>query len=131
MFRETKAFSGFAVPDIAAAKASYGDSLGIDVTWGSPRGAGEDHGMLALHLAGGRDTIVYPKSDHVPPTYTILNVPVDDIEAAVDALTEKGVEFQKYEGEDLATDGKGIMRQGGPLITWSTDPADILSVLQP
>ena len=132
MFRETKAFSGFAVPDIAAAKAFYGDTLGIDVTWGSPRGAGEDHGMLTLHLAGGRDTIVYPKPDHVPATYTILNFPVDDVEAAVDALTERGVEFQKYEGEDFATDAKGIMRQGGPLIAWFTDPAgNVLSVLQP
>ena len=124
MFRDTKAFSGFAVPDIAAAKAFYGDTLGIDVT--------EDHGMLTLHLAGSRDTIVYPKPDHVPATYTILNFPVDDVEAAVDALTEKGVEFQKYEGEDVATDAKGIMRQGGPLIAWFTDPAgNILSVLQP
>ncbi len=123
MFRDTKAFSGFAVPDIAAAKAFYGDTLGIDVT--------EDHGMLTLHLAGGRDTIVYPKPDHVPATYTILNFPVDDVEAAVDALTEKGVEFQKYEGEDFATDAKGIMRQGGPLIAWFTDPAgNILSVIQ-
>ena len=124
MFRDTKAFSGFAVPDIAAAKAFYGDTLGIDVT--------EDHGMLTLHLAGGRDTIVYPKPDHVPATYTILNFPVDDVEAAVDALTERGVEFQKYEGEDFATDAKGIMRQGGPLIAWFTDPAgNMLSVLQP
>ena len=124
MFRDTKAFSGFAVPDIAAAKAFYGDTLGIDVT--------QDHGMLTLHLAGSRDTIVYPKPDHVPATYTILNFPVDDVEAAVDALTEKGVEFQKYEGEDFATDAKGIMRQGGPLIAWFTDPAgNILSVLQP
>ena len=124
MFRETKAFSGFAVADIAAAKAFYGDTLGIDVT--------QDHGMLTLHLAGGRDTIVYPKADHVPATYTILNFPVDDVEAAVDALTEKGVEFQKYEGEDFATDAKGIMRQGGPLIAWFTDPAgNVLSVLQP
>jgi catechol 2,3-dioxygenase-like lactoylglutathione lyase family enzyme len=124
MFRDTKAFSGFAVPDIAAAKAFYGDTLGIDVT--------EDHGMLTLHLAGGRDTIVYPKPDHVPATYTILNFPVDDAEAAVDALTERGVEFQKYEGEDFETDAKGIMRQGGPLIAWFTDPAgNVLSVLQP
>ena len=124
MFRDTKAFSGFAVPDIAAAKAFYGDTLGIDVT--------EDHGMLTLHLAGSRDTIVYPKPDHVPATYTILNFPVDDVEAAVEALAEKGVEFQKYEGEDFATDAKGIMRQGGPLIAWFTDPAgNILSVLQP
>jgi catechol 2,3-dioxygenase-like lactoylglutathione lyase family enzyme len=124
MFRDTKAFSGFAVPDIAAAKAFYGDTLGIDLT--------EENGMLTLHLAGGRDTIVYPKPDHVPATYTILNFPVDDVEAAVDELTAKGVEFEKYEGEDFATDAKGIMRQGGPLIAWFTDPAgNILSVLQP
>ncbi|HEU4332329.1 MAG TPA: VOC family protein [Lapillicoccus sp.] len=124
MFRDTKAFSGFAVPDIAAAKAFYGDTLGLDLT--------EENGMLTLHLAGGRDTIVYPKPDFVPATYTILNFPVDDVEAAVDELTAKGVEFQKYEGEDYATDAKGIMRQGGPLIAWFTDPAgNILSVLQP
>jgi catechol 2,3-dioxygenase-like lactoylglutathione lyase family enzyme len=122
MFRETKAFSGFAVPDISAAKAFYGDTLGIDVS--------EENGILTLHLAGGRDTIVYPKPDHVPATYTILNFPVDDVEAAVDALTAKGVEFQQY-GEDFATDDKGIMRQGGPLIAWFTDPAgNILSVLE-
>ena len=124
MFRDTKAFSGFAVPDIAAAKAFYGDTLGIDLT--------EENGMLTLHLAGGRDTIVYPKPDHVPATYTILNFPVDDVEATVDELTARGVEFEKYEGEDFATDAKGIMRQGGPLIAWFTDPAgNILSVLQP
>ena len=124
MLRDTKAFSGFAVPDIAAAKAFYGDTLGLDLT--------EEHGMLTLHLAGGRDTIVYPKPDHVPATYTILNFPVDDVEATVDELTARGVEFEKYEGEDFATDAKGIMRQGGPLIAWFTDPAgNILSVLQP
>ena len=123
MFRETKAFSGFAVPDTAAAKAFYGDTLGIDVS--------EENGMLTLHLAGGRDTIVYPKPDHVPATYTILNFPVDDVEAAVEALTAKGVEFERYEGEDFSTDEKGIMRQGGPLIAWFTDPAgNILSVLE-
>jgi catechol 2,3-dioxygenase-like lactoylglutathione lyase family enzyme len=79
MFRDTKAFSGFAVPDVAAAKAFYGDVLGIHVT--------EDDGMLTLHLAGGRDTFVYPKPDFVPATYTILNFPVDDIDEAVDELT--------------------------------------------
>jgi len=123
MFRETRAFSGFAVPDVAEAKAFYGDVLGIDVT--------EADGMLTLHLAGGRDTFVYPKPDFVPATYTILNFPVDDVEGAVDELTAKGVEFQRYEGEDFATDEKGIMRQGGPLIAWFTDPAgNILSILQ-
>ena len=123
MLRESRAFSGFAVPDVAAAKAFYGGVLGLDVS--------EANSMLTLHLAGDRDTIVYPKPDHVPATYTILNFPVDDVEAAVDALTARGVEFQRYEGEDLATDAKGIMRQGGPLIAWFTDPAgNILSVIQ-
>ncbi|HEU4331509.1 MAG TPA: VOC family protein [Lapillicoccus sp.] len=124
MFTDTKAFSGFAVPDLGQARAFYGDTLGLRTS--------EDVGLLTLHLAGDRDVLVYPKPDHVPATYTILNFPVDDVEAAVDELTAKGVEFQKYEGEDYATDAKGIMRQGGPLIAWFTDPAgNILSVLQP
>jgi catechol 2,3-dioxygenase-like lactoylglutathione lyase family enzyme len=123
MFRETKAFSGFAVPDIAAAKAFYGDTLGIDVT--------EQDGMLTLHLAGGRDTLVYPKPDFVPATYTILNFPVDDIDAAVDELTRRGVRFQRYEGTPFETDPKGIQRQGDNAIAWFTDPAgNILSVIQ-
>ena len=122
MFRETKAFSGFAVPDIAAAKAFYGDTLGIDVT--------EQDGMLTLHLAGARDTLVYPKPDFVPATYTILNFPVDDIDAAVDELTRRGVRFQRYEGTPFETDSKGIQRQGDNAIAWFTDPAgNILSVL--
>ena len=122
VFRETKAFSGFAVPDIAAAKAFYGDTLGIDVT--------EQDGMLTLHLAGGRDTLVYPKPDFVPATYTILNFPVDDIDAAVDELTRRGVRFQRYEGTPFETDPKGIQRQGDNAIAWFTDPAgNTLSVL--
>jgi predicted enzyme related to lactoylglutathione lyase len=83
--------------------------------------------MLQLHLAGDRDTLVYPKSNHVPATFTILNFPVPDIEAAVDELVARGVQFEHYEG----LDAKGINRQGGPLIAWFTDPAgNILSVLQ-
>ena len=122
MFRDTKAFSGFAVPDVAAAKAFYGDVLGIDVT--------EDDGMLTLHLAGGRDTFVYPKPDFVPATYTILNFPVDDIDQAVDELTARGVRFERYEGTEFETDPKGIQRQGDNAIAWFTDPAgNILSVL--
>ena len=122
MFRDTKAFSGFAVPDIAAAKAFYGDTLGIDVT--------EDNGMLTLHLAGGRDTLVYPKPGHVPATYTILNFPVDDIDQAVDELTARGVRFERYEGTPFETDPKGVQRQGDGAIAWFTDPAgNILSVL--
>ena len=121
MFRETKAFSGFAVPDIAAAKAFYGDTLDIDVT--------QDHGMLTLHLAGGRDTIVYPKPDHVPATYTILNFPVDDIDRAIDELNERGVEIQRYDG--FETDDRGIFRGQGHSVAWFTDPAgNGLSVVQ-
>ena len=122
MFRDTKAFSGFAVPDIATAKAFYGDTLGLDLT--------EENGMLTLHLAGGRDTIVYPKPDHVPATYTILNFPVDDVEAAVDELTSRGVVFERYEGTPVETDAKGVFRGGGPLIAWFTDPSgNVLSVI--
>jgi catechol 2,3-dioxygenase-like lactoylglutathione lyase family enzyme len=121
MFTETRAFSGFAVPDIAAAKAFYGDTLGIRVT--------EDHGILTLHLAGDRPTIVYPKPDHVAAGYTILNFEVDDIEAAVDELVARGVEIERYEG--MPQDDRGIMRAGGPYIAWFTDPAgNVLSVLQ-
>ena len=122
MFKNAKAFSGFSVNDIAAAKAFYGDTLGVDVS--------EDHGMLTLHLGGGGTVIIYPKPNHIPASFTVLNFPVDDIEPAVDQLTERGVEFQHYEGQ-LQTDAKGIMRDNGPAIAWFTDPAgNILSVLE-
>ena len=86
--------------------------------------------MLTLHLAGGRDTFVYPKPDFVPATYTILNFPVDDIDQAVDELTARGVRFERYEGTEFETDSKGIQRQGDNAIAWFTDPAgNILSVL--
>ena len=119
MLGESKAFSGFAVGDIEAARAFYADTLGLKVT--------EENGMLTLHLAGERPTLVYPKEDHEPATYTILNFPVDDIDAAVDALMEKGVAFELYEG--APQDDKGIMREYGPPIAWFRDPAgNILSV---
>lgn len=121
MFGTTKAFSGFSVDDIEAARAFYADTLGLRVS--------EENGLLILHLAGDRDTLVYPKPDHTPATFTILNFPVDDIEAAVDELTGKGVRIERY--EHLKTDEKGIFRGGGPLIAWFTDPAgNVLSVLQ-
>jgi catechol 2,3-dioxygenase-like lactoylglutathione lyase family enzyme len=121
MFGTTKAFSGFAVNDIDAARTFYGDTLGLRVS--------EENGMLILHIAGDRDTLVYPKPDHTPATFTILNFPVDDIEAAVDELGRRGVSFQHY--DDLKADDKGIFRGGGPLIAWFTDPAgNVLSVLQ-
>jgi len=121
MFRDTKAFSGFSVDDIPRAKAFYAETLGLQVT--------EEFGMLQLQIAGDRPTLVYPKDDHTPATFTILNFPVDDIETAVDALTERGVSFERYDTPDV--DEKGIFRGGGPLIAWFKDPAgNILSVLQ-
>jgi catechol 2,3-dioxygenase-like lactoylglutathione lyase family enzyme len=121
MLENSKAFSGFAVPDLDVAKKFYGETLGLQVS--------EQNGLLSLHLAGGRDVLIYPKPDHVPATYTILNFPVDDIDAAVDALTARGVTFQRYDGIDQ--DEKGIARGVGPYIAWFTDPAgNVLSVLQ-
>jgi catechol 2,3-dioxygenase-like lactoylglutathione lyase family enzyme len=124
MFENTKAFSGFAVDDLAKAREFYGEILGVKTS--------EAHGLMTLHLAGDRDTLVYPKPDHTPATYTILNFPVDDIDQAVDALTRKGVRFQQYEN---MTDERGIARGiatgQGPDIAWFKDPAgNILSVLQ-
>ena len=124
MFRETQAFSGFAVPDIAAAKEFYGGTLGLEVS--------EDNGLLTLHIAGGRPVMVYPKPDHEPATYTILNFPVDDVDAAVDRLGAAGVRFEVYDSDELRTDERGVWRGGGPTIAWFRDPAgNILSVLEP
>jgi predicted enzyme related to lactoylglutathione lyase len=121
MFENTKAFSGFSVNDLEAAKKFYGEVLGLKTS--------ERYGLLTLHLAGGRDTLVYPKPDHSPATYTILNFAVDDIDAAVDELISRGVELVKYDG--LGQDDKGINRAGGPYIAWFNDPAgNILAVLQ-
>jgi len=121
MFGNTKAFSGFAANDIDAARAFYADTLGIEVT--------EEHGMLQLALGGGQPTLVFPKPSHTPAEYTILNFPVDDIDAAVDALVERGVQILRYDG--MPQDERGVMREGGPYIAWFTDPAgNVLSVLQ-
>ena len=122
MFGNTRAFSGFAVDDIAAARAFYGETLGLRVS--------EQGGLLTLHLAGDRDVLVYPKEDHTPATYTILNFPVDDIDKAVDKLRERGVRFERYEG--FEHDGKGVVRsEYGPPIAWFTDPAgNVLAVLE-
>jgi catechol 2,3-dioxygenase-like lactoylglutathione lyase family enzyme len=122
---ESKAFSGFSVNDIPAAREFYEDKLGLAVT--------EANGMLHLHTTGDRDTLVYPKADHVPATYTILNFPVDDIDAVVDTLAANGVQMTKFPG--MPQDDKGIMRgrsyNRGPDIAWFTDPAgNVLSVLQ-
>jgi len=119
MLKDSKAFSGFSVDDVAAAKAFYADTLGLEVS--------ETNGMLRLHLGGGRETLIYPKPDHVPATYTILNFPVPDIESAVDELESRGVVTEHYD----FTDSRGINRRGGTLIAWFKDPAgNILAVLQ-
>ena len=121
MLADSKAFSGFAVKDLEEARAFYGDTLGLETS--------EGNGLLTLHLAGDRTTLVYPKPDHQPGNYTILNFPVADIGAAVDGLAARGVEFERYEG--FEQDEKGIARAGGPPIAWFTDPSDnILSVLE-
>jgi predicted enzyme related to lactoylglutathione lyase len=123
MFTDTHAFSGFAVDDIDAAKRFYGETLGLKVTDGPM-------GILNLELAGDRPTMIYPKPDFSPATYTILNFPVDDVDAAVDELTSRGVEMERYDGFDQ--DEKGIMRDNGPTIAWFKDPAgNILAVLEP
>ena len=123
MLDAEQAYSGFAVDDIPKAKAFYGDTLGMDVS--------EENGMLSLSIGGGKNVLVYPKPDHVPATYTILNFPVDDVEAAVDALTAAGVAFEHYDWPEIKTDAKGIMRGNGPDIAWFRDPSgNILSVLK-
>jgi catechol 2,3-dioxygenase-like lactoylglutathione lyase family enzyme len=123
MLSDSKAFSGFSVPDTEAARAFYADTLGLEVT--------EDHGILTIQLGGGHHAIAYPKPDHEPAGFTILNFPVADIEATVDALTARGVVFEKYEGTQMETDAKGIFRKGGPLIAWFTDPAgNVMSVIE-
>ncbi len=127
MFSKTKAFSGFSVKDIDAAKDFYHHKLGIEV---------EElgNGLLTLHLYGGTSIVVYPKDNHEPATFTILNFPVKDIDQAVEELTNAGIKFEQYTG-DMATDEKGILRSPdknmGPDIAWFKDPSgNILSVLE-
>lgn len=122
MFGDTKAFSGFAVDDLGRAEKFYGETLGLKTS------RMEEMPLLTLHIAGDRDTIVYEKEDFVPATYTILNFPVSDVDAAVDGLVERGVEMERYDGFDQ--DEKGIARGMGPDIAWFKDPAgNVLAVL--
>jgi catechol 2,3-dioxygenase-like lactoylglutathione lyase family enzyme len=132
MLRNSKAFSGFSVDDLDAAKRFYGETLGVQVS--------ENDAGLTLDLAGGRPTLIYPKDDHEPASFTILNFPVDDIEGTVAGLAERGVQFERYEGTPLETDEQGIFletdeqgifRGGGPPIAWFKDPAgNVLSVIK-
>jgi predicted enzyme related to lactoylglutathione lyase len=115
------AFSGFSSDDVAKAKEFYSDTLGVDVT--------EENGMLTLNLAGGGKVLIYPKDNHEPASFTVLNFQVPDIDQAVDSLTKAGVRFERYEG--ASQDERGVQRQYGPAIAWFKDPAgNILSVLQ-
>jgi catechol 2,3-dioxygenase-like lactoylglutathione lyase family enzyme len=121
MLAKTKAFSGFAVDDVQKAREFYGETLGLKTS--------EEHGLMWLHLAGGRDTLVYPQPGATPASYTILNFAVDDIDAAVGELTARGVSFERYDG--MEQDEKGVFRSEGPYIAWFKDPAgNVLSVLQ-
>ena len=124
MLTDSPAFSGFAVNDLDAARRFYADTLGLQVT-----DVPEMGGLMRLQLGSGTQVLVYAKPDHVPATYTVLNFPVPDVEKAVDELAGRGVKFQRY--ENPPTDEKGIMRAGGPLIAWFTDPAgNVFSVIQ-
>ncbi len=123
MLKDSKAFSGFSVDDIAKAKQFYGVTLGLEISE-------EMYGMLRLHLINGSSIIVYPKPNHQPATFTILNFPVSDIEQTVDKLNKLGVQFEKYDTPYLKTDEKGICR-GKPLVAWFKDLAgNILSVIE-
>ncbi len=123
MLGDSKAFSGFSANDIEKAKEFYGRTLGLKVS--------ESNGLLTLHLAGGNNVLIYPKPNHTPATFTVLNFPVDDVDRAVDELTKRGVGFEIYDLPDIKTDKKGIMRGNGPTIAWFKDPAgNILSVIE-
>lgn len=124
MFKDSKAFSGFSANDIGEAKSFYADTLGLDVTDGM-------EGILQLHIAGSTPIIIYPKPNHEPATFTVLNFPVPDVEKAVLELKSKGVTFEKYDATEMKTDDDDIFRGGGPHIAWFKDPAgNILSVMQ-
>jgi predicted enzyme related to lactoylglutathione lyase len=123
MFKNTKAFFSFSVDDVQKAKEFYGQTLGLEVS--------EEEEGLELQIAGGGRVFIYPKPNHEPATFTILNFPVDDIEQAVDQLSKLDVRFERYDEADIKTDEKGIHRNDGPKIAWFKDPAgNILSVLQ-
>lgn len=125
MFKDTRTFSGYSVNDTAKAKAFYSDVLGLDVK------DGKMEGILELHIKGGIPIILYPKPNHEPATFTVLNFPVPDVAIAVKQLKDKGVTFESYDFENFKTDADNIFRGGGPLIAWFKDPAgNILSVIE-
>lgn len=121
MLKESSAFQGFSADDLDKAKRFYGQTLGLEVS--------DEPSGLGVHLGGGKTVFIYTKENHEPATYTILNFPVIDIDAAVDELTRAGVRFERYGG--MEQDERGIARGNGPSIAWFKDPAgNILSVLE-
>jgi len=124
LLKNSEMFSTFAVPDIDAAKRFYGETLGLDVRDSS------EPGLMEIHGKDGRLIVVYPKPDHKPAVFTVLNFPVDDVDQAVDELTAVGVTFEHYDTDSLKSDAKGIVRGNGPSIAWFRDPAgNILAVM--
>ncbi len=124
MINAEKAFSSFSVNDIAKAREFYGKTLGLDVASGP-------EGTLVVPLSGGAKALMYPKPNHQPATFTVLNFPVDSVEEAVDQLSQRGVKFEIYNEPNLKTDERGVSRGNGPTIAWFKDPAgNILSVLE-
>jgi catechol 2,3-dioxygenase-like lactoylglutathione lyase family enzyme len=123
MFKHKKGFSGFSVDDVEKAKDFYEGTLGLEVS--------ENDGLLELDLGEGNKVLAYPKPNHTPATFTILNFPVDDVDEAVDELTKRGVRFEHYDQDEIRTDAKGVHRGEGPDIAWFKDPAgNIISILE-
>ncbi|AMR30943.1 glyoxalase [Mucilaginibacter sp. PAMC 26640] len=127
MLKDSKAFGGFSVNDIETAKKFYSETLGLPVSQNNEMG-----GILHVQISGSNDLIIYPKPNHQPATYTVLNFPVENIEETVKALKDQGVKFESYDSAYLKTDENNIARgNGGPDIAWFTDPAgNILSVIE-
>jgi catechol 2,3-dioxygenase-like lactoylglutathione lyase family enzyme len=124
MLNTNKAFSSFSVNDIQKAREFYGKTLGLKV------GNGPE-GTLVVPLSGDAKALMYPKANHQPASFTVLNFPVDNVEKAVEELSQRGVRFEVYDEPNLKTDARGIARGNGPTIAWFKDPAgNILSVLQ-
>jgi catechol 2,3-dioxygenase-like lactoylglutathione lyase family enzyme len=124
MLNASKAFGSFSVNDIPSAKEFYGKTLGLEVSGGP-------EGTLVIPLSGGAKALLYPKANHQPASFTVLNFPVASVEKAVDELSQRGVRFEVYNDANLKTDARGIFRGKGPTIAWFKDPAgNILSVLE-
>jgi catechol 2,3-dioxygenase-like lactoylglutathione lyase family enzyme len=123
MFTPVRAFSGFSVDDIDAARSFYSEKLGLTVT-------DDEMGFIRIILPGGADVLAYPKPDHSPASFTILNFVVPDVDTAVHDLNGKGIQTKIYDDPDLPTDDRGVMRDNGPMIAWFRDPAgNVLSVI--